>query len=242
MKSFKRFIIEARFEEILHTNPSMEQVKALAKRFPLRFAIDHEHNLHVGNANIHTHPDLTDERGAKIEGMIRHDKEKDEFRFQADEVEGEYKPFPEHPILDKFEKHGFTNSNKLLFGKKLDESPVLMTDYGEDDNRIPDTFRDNMHNFSKKNIDDYEKISRYKGYDIYASRSKNLITAVKNKKTHLSAFGKFSDDGKEFESISLSGHKDNKLKAYDLYDHLGDLGITVISDRLHSIRSLWSME
>ena len=122
----KSLINEARFEEIIHHNPSIEQIKALSKRFPLRYAIHKNGDIKVGNANKFVHPDLSDDFDhVEIEGMIRHDKEKGH-TFYADNMHGEYEAVPSHPHLDRFEKAGMTytnrKSNKLPGKKAVDKA------------------------------------------------------------------------------------------------------------------------
>lgn len=114
MKTFSQYLKEARFQEIIHKNPSISTLKNLAKNNKYgsaRFVIykNDEDGYVAGDSEKFTHHDIAPAIGSwHTRGYIQHLKDND-YAYRTMEP---YSNLPsDHPLLRKFEKHGIQNGN-----------------------------------------------------------------------------------------------------------------------------------
>lgn len=109
MITFKQFLKEARANEIVHTNPSVNQIKALAKNAKfedLRFVLTRHGDLHVGDSVNYTHNDLTHEPPEQWHscGYIAH--KNGSFNYVSMHPSTKRLP-PDHKIYQQWRERGF---------------------------------------------------------------------------------------------------------------------------------------
>jgi len=104
---------EARAAEMIHHKASVAQLLALAKRQPMRFAIDEDDNLHFGSAHHFVHDELSDDpESHKIEGMMQKSQKTGKLHFHADDKVG-HDPIPRHKVIASLEASGAIYKNRF---------------------------------------------------------------------------------------------------------------------------------
>lgn len=113
MKSFRVFLIEARFETEIHKNPSTQALKNMAEKFPMRYTIDRAGNMYAGHAEHHTHVDLSDYREHHIAGTIYKHHASGEHQFTAAPIyHRDADKIESHPHIKRLMKAGFKRGNE----------------------------------------------------------------------------------------------------------------------------------
>ena len=128
-KSNDNSLLEYRFQEVVHTNPSIATLKSLAKNnkySAARFTITQDGTLKAADSEKFTHQDISpDYRNVVVRGYITHLSGNDYSFKGSGPYDGKYDT--DHPIYRKFERAGLINGNK-------DQIPVTesnVTDIGE---------------------------------------------------------------------------------------------------------------
>lgn len=111
MKTFKEYLKEARVSEVVHQNPSVSTIKAVAKNNKhgsARFVIYKDDTMVVGDSYKFTHQDIAPAMGAwKIRGYVVHHDGKYHYRSM-----GPYDNLAvDHDHFRRFEKQGIENGN-----------------------------------------------------------------------------------------------------------------------------------
>lgn len=107
MKSFKQFIVETVFKDKIWTNPSTNQLKAIArnnKYGSARYVVYKDGTLIAGDSEKYTHQDIAPAMGAwKARGYIQHLTGNDYSYKSFGAFDNLHK---DHEHLEKFEKAG----------------------------------------------------------------------------------------------------------------------------------------
>jgi hypothetical protein len=110
MMTFKQYLMEAKFYEIIHHKPSIDTVKALAKhnlKGMARFVIHTDGSLYAADSYRYIHHDMVHKQADRhIEGYIKHDNGNYYYQAWNGKNSGHAQ---RHPMLDRFHKHGILN-------------------------------------------------------------------------------------------------------------------------------------
>lgn len=125
MITFKEFLNEGRFNEMVHKNPSMEAIKRLAKENKYgsaRFVVYKNGDVIVGDSEKHTHQSMAPSMGAwHHRGYVEHHEGSYFYRSM-----GVYDHLPQedHPFHQRMRKAGITSGDKDEFSVNEKELTV----------------------------------------------------------------------------------------------------------------------
>jgi hypothetical protein len=107
-------LLEFRFQEIVHTNPTVATLKSLAKNNKYgaaRFTITQDGTLKAGDSEKFTHQDISpDYKNVVVRGYVTHASGNDYIFKGSGPYDGNYTI--DHPMFRKFERAGLINGNK----------------------------------------------------------------------------------------------------------------------------------
>jgi GNAT superfamily N-acetyltransferase len=107
-------LLEFRFQEIVHTNPTVATLKSLAKNNKYgaaRFTITQDGTLKAGDSEKFTHQDISpDYKNVIVRGYVTHASGNDYIFKGSGPYDGNYTI--DHPMFRKFERAGLINGNK----------------------------------------------------------------------------------------------------------------------------------